>query len=135
MNTTTVAKRKAGSELAGALALAVATGATWYGWLGWDTQRTIDPITQHSTGPYEPWQVVGCLATLVAVAIVASFRLHLVTVVAVMAVVFTAAWSIDAVGGDDSGLWVVGAAMIAVGMTLGSLITTLATRLLANRPL
>ncbi|HWD01679.1 MAG TPA: hypothetical protein VG674_04335 [Amycolatopsis sp.] len=105
----------------GALVLAGLTVATWWSWLGSDTTYQIDPVTGHRTGPYEPWQVAGCVLCLVVLAVAGTMiGLPRWVVVPVMSVVFTVAWSAAAIATDRSGLWGVGALMVAIGMVGGS---------------
>jgi hypothetical protein len=123
MNTTKVAKHTA-SEPLGALVLAGLTVASWFAWMGWDTEYQVDPVTQSSSGPYEPWQVIGCVVTLLVLAVVAALRLSPWTVIATT----TVAWVFSAARSDDSGLWAVGAILVAIGMAGGSAITAFAAR-------
>jgi hypothetical protein len=106
--------------LTGAVLVAVLTAAAWFGWLGWDHEYQIDPVTQHATGPYEAWQVVGCVLSLLAIALAAGVAVHPVVPLAVMPLTFTVVWSLDAAPRDDTGLWAVGAVMLLVGMLLGA---------------
>lgn len=116
--------------LLGALALAGATVATWWIWLGWDTEYQVDPVTQVSSGPYEPYQVVGCVLTIGALAAVAGLLLRPWVVVVTMAASFTVAWSVGAASTDDSGLWVVGAVLVAGGMVGGTALCAFGAHLL-----
>lgn len=101
--------------------LAGLTFATWWSWLGSDTTYQVDPVTGNRTGPYEPWQVAGCVLCLVVLAVAGTMiRLHRWVVVVVMSVVFTVAWSGAAISADRSGMWGVGALMVAIGMVAGS---------------
>ncbi len=95
--------------LAGGAALSYAA------WLGWDRQYDIDPVTGDYSGPYQAWQVVGCVVTLAVLATVAGLLRSPGLAVAVVPVVFTLLWSRDAARTDDSGLWGVGAVMLACG--------------------
>ncbi|WP_134661385.1 MULTISPECIES: hypothetical protein [unclassified Amycolatopsis] len=105
----------------GAVVLAGLTFATWWSWLGSDTTYQVDPVTGNRTGPYEPWQVAGCVLCLVVLAVAGTMiRLHRWVVVVVMSVVFTVAWSGAAISADRSGMWGVGALMVAIGMVAGS---------------
>ncbi|MFB9927979.1 hypothetical protein ACFORO_19830 [Amycolatopsis halotolerans] len=105
----------------GAIVLAGLTVATWWSWLGSDTTYQVDPVTGQRTGPYEPWQVAGCVLCLVVLAVAGTMiGLPRWVVVPVMSVVFTAAWSGAAIAADSSGLWGVGALMVAIGMVVGS---------------
>ncbi len=106
--------------LAVAAALAAATAACWYGWLGWDHTYQVDPVTGVESGPYEAWQVVGCVVSLAAVALLAGIAARPWLPVLVVPPVFTLVWSLDAAPSDDTGLWVVGAVLILVGLVGGS---------------
>lgn len=99
-----------------AIGLAVLSAAAWFGWMGWDTERDVDPVTQSSSGPYEAWQIVGCGVTLVALLIGALLlRVPAPLACAAMTVAFTAAWTTTAAATDDSGLFVVGAVLVLLG--------------------
>lgn len=99
--------------LAGGAALSYAA------WLGWDRQYDVDPVTGDYSGPYQAWQVVGCVVTLAVLATVAGWLRRPGLAVAVVPVVFTLLWSRDAARTDDSGLWVVGAVLLACGSLSG----------------
>jgi len=47
------------------LLLAAVAAALWWAWMGWDEEYYTDP----ATGPYRPWQVIGCVLSLVVVAV------------------------------------------------------------------
>ncbi|MEU8082222.1 hypothetical protein AB0B57_01100 [Micromonospora sp. NPDC049101] len=119
--------------LFGVLFLAVATVGAWILWLGWDTRYTVDARTGASSGPYEPWQVIGCVLTLVLLAALAGTRLSPWLVAPVMTVTFTAVWSWRAAGTDDSGLWAVGGILVLVGMAVGSALVSLVGRRVGQR--
>lgn len=103
----------------GALTLAGSTVAAWWLWLGRDTEYQIDPATGVATGPYETSQVVGCVLTLAALAITAGLVLRPWIVVPTMAAAFTIAWAVEA-SQDETGLWLVGAAMVFAGLGMGA---------------
>ncbi|WFE99728.1 hypothetical protein [Micromonospora sp. WMMD964] len=119
--------------LLGVLFLAAATVGTWLLWLGWDDEYTVDAETGATSGPYAPWQVIGCVLTLVLLAALAARRLSPWLVVPVMTVSFTAAWTWRAASADDSGLWAVGAVLVLVGTAAGSTAVSLAARRLGRR--
>lgn len=119
--------------LLGVLFLTAATVGAWLLWLGWDTEYTVDAQTGASSGPYEAWQVIGCVLTLVVLAALAGTRLSPWLVAPVMTVAFTAAWSWRAASADDSGLWAVGAILVLVGMALGSTVVSLVARRVGRR--
>ncbi|MDG4781822.1 hypothetical protein O7614_19380 [Micromonospora sp. WMMD961] len=119
--------------LLGVLFLAAATVGAWLLWLGWDDEYTVDAQTGATSGPYEPWQVIGCVLTLVLLAALAGTRLSPWLVALVMTVAFTAAWTWRAASTDDSGLWAVGAVLVLVGMAAGSTAVSLAARRVRRR--
>jgi hypothetical protein len=108
----------------GAIGIAAATVATYFGWLGWDTEYQVDPVTQAESGPYEAWQVAGCVVTLLVLALVAGLVFLPWVVAPVMTVSFTVAWAVGAALRDESGLWLVGAIGVFVGMAIGSTIVS-----------
>ncbi|MEO3768840.1 hypothetical protein [Micromonospora sp. B9E7] len=119
--------------LLGVLFLAAATVGTWLLWLGWDDEYTVDAQTGATSGPYQAWQMIGCVLTLVLLAALAGTRLSPWLVALVMTVAFTAAWSWRAASTDDSGLWAVGGVLVLVGMAAGSTAVSLAARRFGRR--
>ena len=124
---------RAGLIAACALGVAAATVATWYAWLGWDNGYQIDPATDVASGPYEAWQVIGCVITLIALALAVGVWIHPLLPLAVMPLAFTIAWSIDAASKDDSGLWGVGAFGILLGSLAGAGLIAAVARALRRR--
>lgn len=109
--------------------IAALTTATWW-ILGRDTTRDIDPVTGDVTGPYEAPQVIACVVVLVGLVVIGALLLAVLAV----SLPFTAAWTIEASSTDDSGLWVVGAALVLIGTLVGGTIVTAVTRgLVRNR--
>ncbi len=102
------------------VALTLLTLGAWAGWLGWDQQRDVH-ADGSQTGPYEAWQVIGLVLTLLGPVVWAALRSHpavgVVGVSAGLAVASFADWSDDA-----TGLFMVGVLMI----TFGSLAATTA---------
>ncbi|MFD6563759.1 hypothetical protein [Micromonospora profundi] len=119
-------------KLLGAVFLAVATVGVWLLWLGWDTEYTVEEETSSTSGPYEPWQVIGCVLTLVLLAALAGTRLSPWLVAPVMTLAFTVAWAWQAASTDDSGLWAVGGFLVLIGMAAGSTVVSLAGRRLGR---
>lgn len=115
-----------------AVVLVVACFAAYWSWLGWDSTYQHDPLTGATSGPYETWQVVGCALSLLGLAVAAALARQAWTAVAVMPLAFTVAWAIPA-SSDDTGLYLVGAVMVFLGMTLLGLLVAPAVQLLANR--
>lgn len=107
-------------------ALAVFSAAMWFAWLGWDHEYyLVDGVAQ---GPYRTWQVVGCALTL-ALGAVAAYAVvrraeALVPLAVAGALGFAVPWSIDAARTDESGLWLVGLIMLAVGGFTGLVVVT-----------
>ena len=100
--------------------LVLAPIAAWAAWLGWDQHRDVHPDGS-TTGPYEAWQVIGLVLTLLAPVYWAASRRHVAGAVLGTTAGLTAAawydWSDDA-----SGLY-----MIGVGLVMpGSLVATFA---------
>ncbi|MBB5874584.1 hypothetical protein F4553_008018 [Allocatelliglobosispora scoriae] len=117
---------------AGVAGLVAASAAAWWWWLGRDTQYQTDPVTGVTSGPYEAWQVIGFVASLAVVAAVGGLLLRPWLVVAAMTLTVTAAWSAQA-GSDESGLWVVGAAMVFVGTAVGTAVVAFGAGFLRRR--
>jgi len=100
--------------------ISVLAAAAWAGWLGWDHEYQIDPVSQIASGPYESWQVVGAALSLVVLligALVAGVRPLLAG--GAVALGFTAAWTVDAARTDDTGLYGAGAILLLLGLTVG----------------
>ncbi|MFF3375669.1 hypothetical protein ACFYXF_22305 [Streptomyces sp. NPDC002680] len=105
-------QRQTALQLSEALLLAVVAAAMWAAWLGWDQQRDVHPDGS-TTGPYEAWQVIGLVLTLLAPVYWAASRRHFVAVPGVTVGLTAAAfhdWSDDA-----SGLYVIGVGMVMLG--------------------
>lgn len=92
---------------------AVVTSAMWAAWLGWDQHRDVHPDGS-TTGPYEAWQVIGLVLTLLVPVYWAASRGHVVGAVLGTTAGLTAAafydWS-----DDSSGLFVIGVGMVMLG--------------------
>ncbi|QGV80187.1 hypothetical protein [Streptomyces ficellus] len=93
--------------------LALVTLAAWAAWLGWDQHRDVQPDGA-TTGPYEAWQVIGLVLTLLAPVYWAASRRYIAGAVLGTTVGLTVAayydWSDDA-----SGLYMLGVGMVMVG--------------------
>ena len=119
---------------AGLLALAAATVFAWWAWLGRDTTMQLDPVTGNYSGPYTTAQVAGAVLTL-AVLLVAAVLLGVpaLPAAAVMTVAFTAAWTAQAAGEDETGLYLVGTILVLGGMAAGTTVVALLTATLRRR--
>lgn len=111
---------KLDNQLLVTLVLTLVTLAAWAAWLGWDQHRDVQPDGSE-TGPYEAWQVIGLVLTLMAPVYWAASRRYIAGAVLGPTVGLTVAayydWS-----DDGSGLFMVGVGMVMVG----SLIVTAA---------
>ncbi|KMS74788.1 hypothetical protein ACM01_12760 [Streptomyces viridochromogenes] len=86
--------------------------AGWAAWLGWDQHRDVQPDGS-TTGPYEAWQVIGLVLTLLVPVSWAAWRHVTGAVLGTTAGLTVAAcydWSDDA-----SGLYGVGVGMVMLG--------------------
>ncbi|SCG61051.1 hypothetical protein [Micromonospora inositola] len=119
--------------LLGGLIIGAATVGAWWAWLGWETGYTVDPETGATSGPYAPWQVVGCVLTLALIAAVGGWLLSPWVVVPVMTVAFTVAWAAHAASTDDTGLWAVGAVLVLVGTAAGTSMVSAGAGLIRRR--
>src|SRR5918992_5042790 len=88
------------SRLRLAALLAILTTGNYLGWLGWDQRYDVD-ADGVVTGPYEPWQVIGVVVGLAALAAFAGARRHPEVAVAVLPVVMTLCFSVDAAPQTD----------------------------------
>ncbi|GAA4856431.1 hypothetical protein [Kitasatospora terrestris] len=115
-----------------ALLLALVPMAAWAAWLGWDQLRDVH-ADGSETGPYEAWQVIGLLLTLLPAVCWAAYRRRVAD-----AVVGTTGGLVAAVGydwWDDGGILLVGLGMIAaacLGATV--LVSALVTAVTPERP-
>ncbi|MGV9289817.1 hypothetical protein [Streptomyces sp. NPDC003719] len=95
------------------LGLAAVAAGLWAAWLGWDQHRDVHPDGS-TTGPYEAWQVIGLVLTLLVPVCWAAFRGHGAGAVAGVTAGLTVSAAYDW-SDDASGLFVVGVGMVMVG--------------------
>ena len=113
--------RRPVTRSAAAFALAAVLGAaTWAGWLGWDRTASYDRITDTVQDPYVTLQVLGCALTVGLVVAVLAVRRRPLTGAGGVALGFWVPWTVDAATHDDSGLFAVGALLLAVGLAAGT---------------
>ncbi|QGZ49445.1 MULTISPECIES: hypothetical protein [Streptomyces] len=114
-------------QLLAILVLAVTTAAVWAAWLGWDQHRDVHPDGS-VTGPYEAWQVIGLVLTLLPPLYWAASRGYVAGAVLGVTAGLTVAAYVDW-SDDSSGLFMVGVLMVMAG----SLVTTVgATAVIAS---
>ena len=94
----------------------VAGALTWGAWLGWDRTPSYDVVTGTVQTPYVTLQVLGCAITVGVVTAILAARWHPVAAAVGVSVGFWLVWTVDAASQDDSGLFAVGAMMMAVGL-------------------
>ncbi|MET9106348.1 hypothetical protein [Streptomyces zhihengii] len=111
-------------EAVATLILALTSAALWAAWLGWDQHRDVHPDSS-TTGPYEAWQVIGLVLTLLAPLYWAAARRHVTGAVLGITAGLTAAAYIDW-SDDASGLYMIGVIMVALGSAAATALTTLA---------
>jgi hypothetical protein len=116
-------------QVAGAALVAILAVVSWFAWLGWDHDYQIDPGTGSASGPYEAWQVAGCAGTLLVVlvgALLGGVRAWPAS--AALTLGFTAAWTVDAAGTDESGLYGVGTILLLAGLSAATTVVSFVVR-------
>ncbi|WP_018545040.1 hypothetical protein [Streptomyces sp. LaPpAH-108] len=108
------------------VALTATSIALWTAWLGWDQHRDVHPDGS-TTGPYEPWQVIGLALTLLLPVCWAAYRRHSLAATLGtplgLAIASFYDWS-----DDDSGLFVIGVGLVVAGSLVGCLVVTALVR-------
>jgi len=118
----------------GSVVVAAATVAAFFAFLGRDTTKTLDAATGNETGPWSTAQVAGCLGVLLIVLVAAVLlRVHPLLAAAAMTVAFVVAWTVAAAASDETGLFLVGAVLIFLGLAAGTTLVALLTRRLTHR--
>ena len=93
----------------------------YLGWLGWDQAKELG-ADGYLHGPYQWWQVIGLVITVVALASIGGRLAHPLLSTFVISVVLTLSWSVDAATGpgmENDGLWPLGSILIAIGSFVG----------------
>lgn len=98
--------------------------AIWGAWLGWDHTYYYDAATHTNQGPYRPAQVVACAVTVGLLTGLLALRWHPLVVAAGISVGFWVVWTVQAAGEDSSGLYVVGSALLLVGLVIGTAVAS-----------
>ena len=102
------------------LVLALLSASSWWAWLAWDNSYYKDPSTGQYAGPYMPWQVIGCVVSLIVIAALAYTRLRPLVVGATMTLAFTTAYALTVAPSDESGLSGVGVLMVLIGLAFAT---------------
>lgn len=100
--------------------IALLSAGLWFGWFSWDTEYQYDAATGEMTGPYEIWQGMAAFLCGIVVVGLAYRLLHFIVALLVLPASFTLAWISTASAIDSSGLWAVGAILVAFGTTFGT---------------
>lgn len=127
-------RRRPAFQVIGFLTVAALSVLLWWGWLGWDTQYQVDAATNEASGPYQAWQVIGCalsLLILLVSAVLAGLRPLFAS--AALTLAFTTAWTAQAATTDDTGLYIVGALLLFVGLAAASLLVSFVTARVRRR--
>jgi hypothetical protein len=115
--------------------IAATSGGAYWALLGWDTEKDVDPVTGSLTGPYAEWQVVALGTVVVVLAFIAGRAGRAGVVTGVVPTVITASFVITAANDPDAGpLWIVGAALTAIGTLSGVALIALIGARLQKRP-
>ncbi|MEV4561216.1 hypothetical protein AB0K51_30075 [Kitasatospora sp. NPDC049285] len=115
------------------LLLALVPMTAWAAWLGWDQLRDIHPDGS-VTGPYEAWQVIGLVVTLLPAVGWAAFRRYVADAVVGTTAGLTAALGYDW-SDDGSGLFVIGAGLAAAAtLAATTALCALVVTLTPDRP-
>ncbi|WP_185149773.1 hypothetical protein [Arthrobacter crusticola] len=109
-------------QWASVVLIALLSAGLWVGWFAWDTEYQFDPSTGEMAGPYAIWQGVGAFLCGMVVAGFAHRLLRFGVAALVLPASFTLAWIGTAAVGDVTGLWMVGAILVAFGTTLGAVV-------------
>ncbi|WP_333778037.1 hypothetical protein [Streptomyces sp. IBSBF 3136] len=113
------------AQLVSILALAALAPALWAAWLGWDQHRDVHPDGS-TTGPYQAWQVIGLVLTLLAAVCWAAYRDYVAGAVLGTTAGLTAAAYVDW-SDDASGLFVIGVGLVMVGTFVGTAVVSAVT--------
>ncbi|MFI0242748.1 hypothetical protein [Streptomyces sp. NPDC016845] len=113
-----------------ALILAGIAGAAWAAWLGWDQHRDIG-ADGTETGPYEAWQVLGLVVTLLIPVVWAASRDYVPGAVIGTTAGLTIAAYIDW-SDDASGLFGIGVLLLMLGSLAATTVVSTVVRAAAS---
>lgn len=112
-------RRRAGWLVQSAVAV-VAGAALWGAWLGWDRTSSYDVVTGTVQHPYVTLQVLGCALTVGLTTGALAARWSPVLVAVGVSAGFLLCWTAQAASTDSTGLYLVGAVLLALGLALGT---------------
>jgi hypothetical protein len=119
-----------GFQVLGFLAVAVLTAASWWGLLGWDTEKTLVPGSSSDyEGPYEVWQLAVLVLLLLAIAVGAILLgVRPAPTAIALTLSLTANFFITGLTDPDGdGLFAVGALFVFLGTAAASTLVVLVT--------
>ena len=99
--------------------LLLLVAATWWVWLGWDAPGRLSPLP--GDGVYHAWQGVGCLLSVLVLAVRGYRSLAPVLVGVAVTVGFSGAYALDVLGRHPDGPAVLAVAIVTVGAAKASL--------------
>lgn len=115
------------------LFVVLAASASYWGFLGWDNRRDLDPATGRLTGPYQPWQVIACGLIVLVLAAFGGWLREVERSSVAISSTLVVCFSITGVTDPMSdGLWGVGALMLAAVTFPGTYGIAAATRYVRN---
>lgn len=107
--------------------LVAASSLNYWGWLGWDRYKDLQP-NGGETGPWQAWQIIGCVVVLTAIVAYAARLGHPRLAVAVTTLTTTLSFSITGMTDPyNDGLWGVGAVLILLACLIWTGLVTLVT--------
>jgi len=118
-----------GSPVRVAVVAAVVSAFNYLVWLAWDQHVDVRASDGYVTGPYEPWQIVGMIAVLVALAVYIGLGQGVVHASLAVSVSLTICFAVDAAtDARGDGLWPIGAGMVAIASFAGVLLVATTSR-------
>src|SRR3954453_23967899 len=120
---------KSGWSLGLVVFLVLASGAAYWGFLGWDDQRDLDPVTGRLTGPYQPRQVTGCGAVVLFLSVLGGWVREVGPTWVALGTTLVVSFSITGITDPmNQGLWPIGASMLAAVTYPGTFAAAATTR-------
>ncbi|MEH3077260.1 MAG: hypothetical protein PGN11_11365 [Quadrisphaera sp.] len=92
----------------------------WAAWLGWDSTASYDVVTRQVESPFVTLQVLGCALTVGVVTAVLGARWWWAATAGGVSVGFWLGWTTQAGASDATGLYLIGALLLAGGLAAGT---------------